>query len=164
MMKQNKREMIHVFSIKKSDFRFEYFRVGGNGGQKVNKTSSGVRIIHIESGISTECRETRSQHQNKRKAFVKLANKKEFKDWIKIEVSRRLGEESLESQVEKAMNPKNLQIDVKDDNGGWMEVLYDEHGEPILERKETVRPKKGWNDKRESSKQKCRKPIERADQ
>lgn len=62
-----------VFSARKKDFRVDTFAAGGPGGQHQNKTQTGVRITHIESGISAECRETRSQETNKRRAFQKLA-------------------------------------------------------------------------------------------
>lgn len=75
----------------KKDFRIDTFRSGGKGGQHQNKTDSGVRITHIETGLSSECRETRSQDTNKEKAFRKLCNKLiqyyELKDnAIKIDV------------------------------------------------------------------------------
>jgi len=64
-----------IFSARRRDFRVDYFRCGGKGGQKQNKTSSGCRITHIESGLSSESRVHRSQHQNKKAAFLKLADK-----------------------------------------------------------------------------------------
>jgi len=39
-----------LFSLTKKDFDIQTFRAGGKGGQKQNKISSGVRIIHRESG------------------------------------------------------------------------------------------------------------------
>lgn len=62
-----------LFSASKKDFRIDVFRSGGPGGQHQNKTNSGVRITHIESGLACECREFRHQHQNKKHAFEKLA-------------------------------------------------------------------------------------------
>jgi len=64
-----------IFSARKKDFRIDTFRAGGKGGQHQNKTDSGVRITHIETGLSAECRDGRSQHDNKKKAFRKLAAK-----------------------------------------------------------------------------------------
>lgn len=62
-----------IFSATKKDFRVDTFASGGPGGQHQNKTQSGVRITHIPTGLSAECRETRSQGENKKRAFRKLA-------------------------------------------------------------------------------------------
>ncbi len=49
------------------------FRKGaGNGGQKINKTSSAVRIFHGETGIMVSCMESRSQSVNRHLALKKL--------------------------------------------------------------------------------------------
>lgn len=50
----------------------QFFRCGGKGGQNVNKVESGVRIIHVQSGISVTCTEERSQFMNRRRALEKL--------------------------------------------------------------------------------------------
>jgi protein subunit release factor B len=63
-----------VFHAERKDFRIETYRDSGPGGQHRNKTDTGVRITHIESGLSVECCETRSQHQNKRLAFRRLCD------------------------------------------------------------------------------------------
>lgn len=76
-----------IFSARKSDFRVDTFRSGGKGGQHQNKTDTGVRITHIESGLSAECRETRSQAENKKRAFRKLSD---------MLVERYVGEEQKE--------------------------------------------------------------------
>jgi len=44
----------------------------GPGGQKRNKTSSAVRIVHLASGISVCDDVSRSQHQNQSHALAKL--------------------------------------------------------------------------------------------
>lgn len=50
------------------------FAAGGPGGQHQNKTQTGVRITHLATGLSVECRETRSQETNKKRAFRRLAH------------------------------------------------------------------------------------------
>ena len=61
-----------IFSATKKDFRVDTFCSGGPGGQHQNKTRSGVRITHIPTGISAECREERHQGVNKKRAWDKL--------------------------------------------------------------------------------------------
>jgi len=55
-----------------ADFRIEKFHCGGKGGQNVNKVESGVRVIHIPTGITVVSTEERSQYMNKQRAFKKL--------------------------------------------------------------------------------------------
>jgi hypothetical protein len=44
----------------------------GNGGQKINKTSSAVRLRHRPTGIAVSANEERSQFRNRHIAFRKL--------------------------------------------------------------------------------------------
>jgi len=48
------------------------FRASGPGGQKRNKTSSGVRLRHRPTGLVATAVEDRSQHVNKRRAIRRL--------------------------------------------------------------------------------------------
>ena len=57
------------------EYRIEKFHCGGKGGQNVNKVETGVRIIHIPTGLVSQSTEERSQFQNKRKAMEKLQEK-----------------------------------------------------------------------------------------
>lgn len=57
------------------EYRIEKFHCGGKGGQNVNKVETGVRIIHIATGIASQSTEERSQLQNKQRAMEKLLEK-----------------------------------------------------------------------------------------
>ena len=62
------------FEIKPEDYEMQVYRSSGAGGQKVNKTSSAVRLIH-KSGIVVSCQTERSQFQNKETCLKMLRSK-----------------------------------------------------------------------------------------
>ena len=56
-----------------NNIRFERFHCGGKGGQNVNKVETGVRLVHIPTGITVTSTAERSQFLNKKNALEKLA-------------------------------------------------------------------------------------------
>jgi peptide chain release factor len=58
------------FSLK--DVEFQSFRSSGKGGQHVNKVETGVRAIHLPTGLSVVATAMRSQHLNKESALKRL--------------------------------------------------------------------------------------------
>lgn len=57
------------------EYRIEKFHCGGKGGQNVNKVETGVRIVHIPTGIVTQSTEERSQFQNRQRAMARMREK-----------------------------------------------------------------------------------------
>ncbi|GAB6183407.1 peptide chain release factor family protein [Thermodesulfovibrio hydrogeniphilus] len=51
--------------IKETDIEEKFIRCSGHGGQKVNKTSTGVYLRHIPTGIEIKCTKERSQGLNR---------------------------------------------------------------------------------------------------
>ena len=60
-----------------AECRVETFRSGGPGGQHQNTTESGVRVVHVPTGVRASARDERSQHRNKSLALERLRAKLE---------------------------------------------------------------------------------------
>ena len=101
------RERILHITIK--DCEVQTFRVSGAGGQHRDKTSAGVRVVHPPSGAMGRCTEHRSQHANKRTAFVRMAGAREFQSWVRIAHARAIGE--IDAWLADQMRPENLKIE-----------------------------------------------------
>jgi protein subunit release factor A len=111
--------MDKLFSLTADDFEWSYTRASGSGGQKVNKTSSAVHCFHRPSGSHGYSQASRSRHKNKRDAFEKCVNTKEFKSWLRLEVMKKSGKMAIiEAAVDESMKDYKLKVECKDD-GKW---------------------------------------------
>lgn len=109
-----------LFSVSIYDCRVDTYRGSGKGGQNRNKRDTAVRVVHEPSRAVGQCEEQRTQWQNKKVAFRRMVETKEFKEWIRMESARLTGEEArIQQRVEREM--KKVKAEVKDENGKWIE-------------------------------------------
>lgn len=112
-----------LFRVTAADCIFTTFKGSGAGGQKKNKTSSGIICRHRASGAVGRASDGRSQTLNKRAAFRRMAETPEFDAWLKIEAARRNGTlAKAESAARQSMRDENLRVEVKGDGGKWIET------------------------------------------
>lgn len=115
-----KRNRTLVASVTLADCDVQTFRAGGKGGQNQNTRETGVRVIHRDSGARGESREQRSQLQNKRVAFQRMAATPTFQRWARLEAGRS---ESLEAEIAAKVEREmaNVRVEHRVD-GRWVEA------------------------------------------
>jgi len=90
-----------------AECRVETFRSGGPGGQHQNVTESGVRLVHLPTGVRTSSRTQRSQHRNRSLALKRLREKleeltRERKPRVPTRVPRGQKKKRLEEKKRRA--------------------------------------------------------------
>ena len=58
-------ERMARLGVAESDLRETFVRSSGPGGQKVNKTSTCVQLVHVPTGLTVKCQRERSQAMNR---------------------------------------------------------------------------------------------------
>ncbi len=116
-----------LFSVTKSDCKWEFLRGSGKGGQNRNKVSTACRCTHIASGAVGYAEDSRSQLDNRRAAFKRMANSDKFKTWHGIEAARRMGKHvGVEEAVRRGMHESKIKIEGKDEKGRWSDAAIDD--------------------------------------
>jgi peptide chain release factor len=59
------KDRMDKLGIRESDLKESFIRSSGPGGQKVNKTSSCVFLMHIPTSLTVKCQQERSQALNR---------------------------------------------------------------------------------------------------
>jgi peptide chain release factor len=106
--------------VVQSDIEESFVRSSGPGGQKVNKTSSCVQLLHIPTGLAVKCQRERSQSLNRYLARKLLLDKIERvqKGFIeaekeKIEKIRRQKRKRSRRAKEKMLTAKHQHSEKK---------------------------------------------------
>ncbi len=106
--------------IREEDLRETFVRASGPGGQKVNKTSSCVFLIHVPTGLSVKCQQERSRVMNRflaRRILVdrieRIQKGRESLQRQKIEKIKRQKRKRSKRAQEKILQLKHMQSDKK---------------------------------------------------
>jgi protein subunit release factor B len=106
--------------VSESDMNETFVRSSGPGGQKVNKTSSCVHLLHIPTGLAVKCQRERSQSLNRHLARRLLLDKIERaqKGFVeeekeRIEKIRRQKRKRSKRAKEKILTDKHHQTGKK---------------------------------------------------
>lgn len=95
------------------DVKVQSFRASGPGGQHRNKVETAIRLIHSPTGIIVTATDAKSQLQNKKKAWAKLAEMvRQREEHIKQEFTTEQWTAQLEIErgsPVKTFNGRNFQ-------------------------------------------------------
>ena len=114
------KEKMARFGVKESDLEEHFIRSRGPGGQNVNKTSTGVYLKHIPSGIEVKVFSDRSQVLNRYSARKILVGKIESavlgrasEERKRIEKIRRQKRKRSKRAKEKLLRDKRMHSEKK---------------------------------------------------
>jgi protein subunit release factor B len=114
------RQRMASLGIREEDFHETFIRSSGPGGQKVNKTSSCVHLVHLPTGLSVKCQQERSQTLNRFLARRLLLDRIErlrtglvAAERMRMEKVRRQKRRRSRRAKEKLLEAKHLQSEKK---------------------------------------------------
>jgi len=106
--------------IREEDLRESFVRSSGPGGQKVNKTSSCVVLVHVPTGLSVKCQNERSRAMNRflaRRTLVdrieRIQKGRASLQRQKIEKIKRQKRKRSKRAQEKVLRLKHIQSEKK---------------------------------------------------
>lgn len=100
-----------ALGVRESDLDEQFVRGSGNGGQKVNKTSSCVVLLHRSSGIQIRCQQGRSQALNRYLARRELCDRLDART---VEGRLAAGREVSKSRRQKARRSRRAKAKLLD--------------------------------------------------
>jgi len=104
-------------NVLEKDIRESFIRGSGSGGQKINKTSSCVQLLHIPSGIEIRCQRTRSQADNRYWARRELCDQLEEKILGEKSAKKRAEEKIRRQKRRRSRRAKAKMLDLKTKQG-----------------------------------------------
>jgi peptide chain release factor len=113
-------ERMEQLGVREEEFRETFIRSSGPGGQKVNKTSSCVYLVHLPTGLSVKCQQERSQTLNRFLARRLLLDRIERlrtgivkAERMRVEKIRRQKRRRSRRAQEKTLEAKHIQSEKK---------------------------------------------------
>jgi protein subunit release factor B len=113
-------ERMEQLGVREEEFRETFIRSSGPGGQKVNKTSSCVFLVHLPTGLSVKCQQERSQTLNRFLARRILLDRIErlrtglvSAERMRVEKIRRQKRRRSRRAKEKTLEAKHIQSEKK---------------------------------------------------
>jgi protein subunit release factor B len=106
--------------LRDEDIEESFIRGTGAGGQKINKTSSTVVLVHVPTGVEVRCQRERSQSLNRLIAREELCSKLEQKLQAvrqekrdAVEKKKRQNRKRPRGVKERILQSKHKRSDVK---------------------------------------------------
>jgi protein subunit release factor B len=91
----------------------DFIRGSGAGGQKINKTSSTVRLRHRPTGVEVRCQRERNQSVNRLLAWMELADRLEARQQAAAAAARAGRELARRQKRQKSRAQKTRMIAAK---------------------------------------------------
>jgi protein subunit release factor B len=104
-------------SVFEEDLEEAFVLGSGPGGQKVNKTSSAVRLYHAPSGMTVKCSESRSREQNRWLARRELAERILERDHAALSARRQEAERIRRQKRRRSRRQRARMLDDKRRHG-----------------------------------------------
>lgn len=109
------------FSVTKKDFDITWFSGTGAGGQYRNRHMNCCRLKHRDTGVITTGQSNRDRVSNQKEALHSMAKHPKFRSFCDLKLRELEDGMTLEQQVEEMMKEENILVQVKDDNGRWVD-------------------------------------------
>jgi peptide chain release factor len=106
-------ERMNGLGILEDDLQETFVRSSGPGGQKVNKTSSCVHLVHLPTGLSVKCQKERSQTLNRFLARRLLCDKVERLQKGLVETERKEIEKIRRQKRKRSKRAKEKILEYK---------------------------------------------------
>ncbi|HTZ39940.1 MAG TPA: peptide chain release factor-like protein [Syntrophales bacterium] len=106
-------ERMARLGVAESDLRETFIRSSGPGGQKVNKTSSCVQLVHLPTGITVKCQRERSQAMNRFLARRLLLDRIEKLRKGIVEAEKDRAEKIRRQKRKRSKRAKEKMLDAK---------------------------------------------------